>query len=824
MVRRKFNGLYTGEYLNVGGFPMGGLGAGTICLEGYGQLSHFSINNKPDYHNEPYAFSAICVKGAQGNVARVLEGRVPAMKAFDFPGAGNGGGGKTYGFPRFAQASFKARFPFGILALKDTAIPLKVELTGWSPFIPNDPDNSGLPACGLEYRFVNTGEKAVDAVFSFNSCNLVAMGKEGMSVEAIGKGFVFHQAGAAEDPAHEAHLCVQSGDPETVVNCQWFRGGHYDPQTMAWKDVAEGAMPSRPPYTEGSASPGASLFVPVALAPGQKKTVRVMISWYCPNSEVSYGPDPSPAGGCNCSGTRTEGKSLTSPTYQPYYTIRFENVQSVAQYWRENYDMLRRKSLRFMRAFYDTTLPPEVIEAVAANLTILKSPTCLRERSGKFWAWEGCCDQIGCCAGSCTHVWNYAQAMCHLFPSLERTMRETEYLFSEDEKGHQTFRASLPIREADHDFHAAADGQLGGIMKAYREWRISGDTDWLLGLWPRIKSSMDYCIATWDPDRTGTLREPHHNTYDIEFWGPDGMCTSFYLGALTAMIEMGNYLSEETGDYAALLARGKQAMESDLFDGEYFIQKIEWRGLRAGDPTGAMTHTSYSTEAQALLQKEGPKYQYGRGCLADGVLGACIAACCGLPEFLNREKVASHLRAVHQYNLRKDLSAHANPQRPTYAMGTEGGLLLCTWPKGGRLSLPFIYSEEVWTGIEYQVAAHLMMLGMVEEGLEIVRTCRNRYDGRVRNPFNEYECGHWYARAMSSYALIQGLTGARYDAVERVLYLRPAISGDFRAFLCTATGYGAVGVKGGKPFVEVKEGKIAIGRMEYIPALGKTRT
>jgi hypothetical protein len=179
-------------------------------------------------------------------------------------------------------------------------------------------------------------------------------------------------------------------------------------------------------------------------------------------------------------------------------------------------------------------------------------------------------------------------------------------------------------------------------------------------------------------------------------------------------------------------------------------------------------------------------------------------------QVIDAKKIASHLKAVHKYNLKRDLTAHPNPQRPSYACGNEGGLLLCTWPKGGELSLPFVYSNEVWTGIEYQVASHLMLMGLVEEGLDIVRACRDRYDGRVRNPFNEYECGHWYARAMSSYALIEGLSGARYDAVEKVIYLRPRIAGDFRSFLSTATGYGTVGMKDGKPFVEVKAGSIEI--------------
>jgi hypothetical protein len=181
---------------------------------------------------------------------------------------------------------------------------------------------------------------------------------------------------------------------------------------------------------------------------------------------------------------------------------------------------------------------------------------------------------------------------------------------------------------------------------------------------------------------------------------------------------------------------------------------------------------------------------------------------------LSPEKVESHLLAVHKHNFRKDLSTFANPQRPTYAVGREAGLLLCSWPHGDELSLPFPYSNEVWTGIEYHVASHLMMTGHVKEGLDIVRAARDRYDGRVRNPFNEYECGHWYARAMSSYGLLQGLTGIRYDAVDKVLYLKPAVAGDFRAFLCTATGFGTAGLRKGKPFVEVKRGKIDIRKIQ----------
>jgi uncharacterized protein (DUF608 family) len=413
-------------------------------------------------------------------------------------------------------------------------------------------------------------------------------------------------------------------------------------------------------------------------------------------------------------------------------------------------------------------------------------------------------------------VWNYAQAVPHLFPGLERTLRETEFQVSQDARGHQTFRASLPIREPDHKFHAAADGQLGGIMKVYREWRISGDTAWMRSLWPKVKHSLDFCIATWDPDHTGTLVEPHHNTYDIEFWGADGMCTSFYLGALQAGILMGKECGDSVGLYEDILAKGRKTMETALWNGEYFIQKIQWMGLRAADPTSASSlRTAYTAEALKLLDKEGPKYQYGKGCLSDGVLGDWIARASGVPPALDPAKVARHLGSIFKYNFREDLSDHANPQRPSYAFGREAGLLLCSWPKGGKLSLPFVYSDEVWTGIEYQAASHMIMMGRVKEGLQVVRAVRDRYDGRVRNPFNEYECGHWYARAMASYGLLQALSGARYDAVEKTLHLRPAISGDFRAFLSTATGFATVGVRKGKPFCEVKSGRIEVGKIVF---------
>ncbi|MEN6357189.1 MAG: GH116 family glycosyl hydrolase [Armatimonadota bacterium] len=803
------NKIYKDDCLNHIAFPLGGIGAGMICLEGAGALSNVSIRNRPNVFFEPCVFSAICVKGEQ-NIARVIEGPIPDRKIFGSPGTGNGGAHKSYGLPRFAGASFSSRFPFANIDFTDENLPLDISLIGWSPFIPGDADNSSLPVAALDYKFTNNTSDTVEAVYSFNGKNFMDTGSHMAQVLEAANGFVFWEPGAEDKPWEQGAFCASVDSPEAAVNCAWFRGGWFDSLTMAWDEIECGEINARPPIADGDPSPGASIYVPFILKPGEDKIIRLMLSWYVPRTDLHFEWEEKKCScGCDCGGESAKGDDYY---HQPWYAGAFDGIESVAAYWRNNYDGLRCKSAHFSDTFFDTSLPDEVIEAAEANLSILKSPTVLRQKDGRLWCWEGCCDGDGCCAGSCTHVWNYAQALPHLFPDLERTLRETEFHEGQDSNGHQSFRVPLPIKTATHGKQAAADGQLGGIIKVYREWRISGDAQWLEKMWPQVKSSLDYCTKIWDPDSEGVIREPHHNTYDIEFWGADGMCTSVYLAALKAAVSMGGSLGEDTAHYAELLSKGSAYLDSELWNDEYYIQKTQWEGLHSGNPLEyqALAFSGYSPEASAILAKEGPKYQYGTGCLSDGVIGFWMAESAGLGTFGNPEHIKSHLASIHKYNLKRNLSAHANPQRSTYALGKEGGLLLCSWPRGGKPSLPFVYSDEVWTGIEYQVAAHCIMMGLVDEGLEIVRTCRARYDGKKRNPYNEYECGHWYARAMSSYSLLQALTGIRYDAVEKTLYVDPKIRGDFRSFLCTATGYGTVGIKDGDVFVEVQEGAIDI--------------
>ncbi len=273
--------------------------------------------------------------------------------------------------------------------------------------------------------------------------------------------------------------------------------------------------------------------------------------------------------------------------------------------------------------------------------------------------------------------------------------------------------------------------------------------------------------------------------------------------------------TEDAEFYDDLAHRCARFMEEQLFNGEYFQQKVQYLGLRNTTFATLVAQVDeHSSEMQQLLKREGPKYQYGSGCLSDGVIGAWMARFYGIDTPLAQEKIRTSLQTIFKNNFKTDLSQHPNAQRPGYAMGHEPGLLLCTWPRGGKPTLPFVYSDEVWTGIEYQVAAHLISEGFVKEGLTIVKALRSRYDGRIRNPWNEYECGNYYARAMASYALLGALSGFRYSAAHKTLWFGPQVSvRPFNTFFCTASGFGSIELDGRSLRVQVLEGELQLERL-----------
>lgn len=829
--------------------PMGGIGAGCICLNGDGGLQDFSIRNKPSTSAVPDGFEpivgAFAILHVRGGATRLIEGPMPPERIYD-QGLQSQGFRRVghEGLPRFGSAEFTSEYPFGTAKLTDPGVPIEAEITGWNPFIPLDDVNSGIPCAILDYKLTNASNELVEFEFSFHSTHL-AKGKEGdqgtrnalipggvlfsntddPKAGSFGTGSIIAAGGGTETTRSSCLAFPNARTPNQelplLIKAMWFRGGWFDSVSALWSEVSTGEFkPNDGKDSEKGhdGNNGGSLMISARLEPGESLTIPIVIAWHFPNCDRVIGH---------------VGEQPVNLVWHPFYTTRWKDAAEVAAYVAANCGDLRRRTRAFADALYSSTLPSAALDAISANLAILKSPTVLRQSSGNVWAWEGCCTDRGCCHGSCTHVWNYAQAMPHLFPALERTLREQEYRRSMDSRGHVNFRSALPDAETNHDFHAASDGQLGGILKLYRDWQICGDDAWLSDLYPLAKRSLDYCIGVWDPDRRGALFEPHHNTYDIEFWGPDGMCSSIYIGALCAIALMARHLGkpQDAEGYESLAAKGAMFLDEKLFNGEYYEHRVQWEGLRdtsfaesiAGEPADEMA---------ALLKAEGPKYQYGTGCISDGVIGAWMAAIYGVETPLSRDHIRGHLKSIHRHNFKSDLSEHACTQRPGYALGAEPGTLLCTWPRGSKPTLPFVYSDEVWTGIEYQVASHMIEEGLVDEGLTIVEAVRSRYDGHVRNPFNEYECGSYYARAMASYALLGALSGFRYSAATKTLSIAPRLrnmecadssalslrpdssgpedSGQFVTFFSTNSGFGTLTLTARDLVVEIVEGKLAI--------------
>jgi uncharacterized protein (DUF608 family) len=819
---------FSGEYATQIAMPLGGIGAGSICLNGYGGLQDFSIRTRPETTALPSTFSAnspeaafavLHIKGSSG-VTKLIEGPFPAFKIFDqgLQGQGLRRGGFE-GFPRFAKCVFTGEYPFGEARLSDPAIPLAVTVTGWSPFIPLDDKNSGIPCLLLEYSLHNTSPRAVEYEFSYHLSHLAPGCKreQAASVNTVipGKGVFLHNIEDANAEAFgSASLTVIGNEPR--IKGMWLRspGWEFDSLSALWREVSTGAFTANDGSNEidKSGRSGASILLAGTVAPGESRTYPILITWHFPNCYIHDG-GKAPEGiqgdpGCS---SMAGGQP---PLWRPYYVNHWKDAREVARYVEAEYNSLRERTAKFKDALFGSTLPPYVLDAVSANLAIIKSPTVLREENGNLWGWEGCFPDGGCCHGSCTHVWNYAQAFPHLYPQLERTLREMELTRSMDDHGHVNFRGAIPDGPVDHGWHAASDGQLGGIMKVYREWQISGDSGWLKRMYPLAKRSLDYAIRTWDPDRRGGLFEPHHNTYDIEFWGADGMCTSIYLGALSAMAQMAPAAghADDASEYGELAKRCAALMDEHLFNGEYYQQKVEYQGLHDTSFASTVAHVDdKSSEMQQLLRREGPKYQYGSGCLSDGVIGAWMARTYGIETPLERKNVRATLEAIFKHNFKTDLSDHANAQRPGYAMGKEPGLLLCSWPRGNKPTLPFVYSDEVWTGIEYQVASHLIQEGFVTKGLTIVKALRSRYDGKTRNPWNEYECGNYYARAMASYSLLAALSGFRYSAVNKTLWFGPRLNvRPFKSFFSAAGTFGAIELDADELKVQVIEGELPV--------------
>ena len=442
----------------------------------------------------------------------------------------------------------------------------------------------------------------------------------------------------------------------------------------------------------------------------------------------------------------------------------------MAEYAHSHLNELNERTERFVAAIRETTLPGVVKEAAMSNLSTLVTTTCFRTADGEFHAFEGSDDHLGCCFGNCTHVWNYETATSHLFPSLSHSLRRSAFGYSMDERGAMYFRQLLPDG-IERFGYAAADGQMGQIMKVYIDWQLSGDNNFLVEFWPKVKRAIAFAWVPggWDANKDGVLEGVQHNTYDVEFYGPNPLCCIYYLGALRAAEEMAMAAQDTAaaGEYRRLFANGSAWLDANLFNGSYYVQKIEGRlaneiapGLRSGMGADDPQH---------------PQYQVGEGCLIDQLLGQYLADVAGLGPLIDGAHVRKTLDSIYRNNHKPTLYDHDCVQR-TFALNDEAAMVICEYAQIEQPKIPFPYYAEVMTGFEYSTAALMLYQGMIERGIECITDIRRRYDGQRRNPWDEAECGHHYARAMASWSAILALSGFRYEGSKRRVIAQPRVN------------------------------------------------
>ncbi len=773
-------GPLTGQALEQVAFPLGGLGTGMVSLGGWGQLRDWEIRNRPAKGAAmPQGFFMLRCRNAELDVTRVLQGPLGGGYTGNGHSLGHDAG---QGLPRFEECSFDGRFPIAQVRLADPAVPLTVELEAFNPFIPLNDKDSGIPCAILIYRLHNPTDRSVEAHLFGNLTNLIGdsarhprVNRERRAPSLTGLELSVEPTGVEDASLGSIALACPLSNVTVVPRWPqqpWFAAlDHY------WQACAIEAFPPHFRSSGGARTDTGTIGVNVLVPAGLTVDVPFFLTWHFPRVR-------------HWKTVETDGVDRT-PGWLNWYATQWTDAWDVTRYLAEHFPRLRRQTHEFRDALFASTLPWHVLDAVSSQLSILKSPTCLRLTDGTFYGFEGCSDNSGCCEGSCTHVWNYAQALPYLFPQLQRSMREADWRFSLLDDGYDTFRMPLPLGSmAEPNFHPAADGQMGTIMQLYREYLICGDDGWLHKMWPKAKKALEFAWKYWDADQDGVMEGMQHNTYDIEYYGPNTMMGSLYLGALRAGAIMARQVGDDAAarQYQKLAEQGAVWTDEHLFNGEYYEQKVEpeaWRAWPQNWRERSIDKYGYDSQ-----YPNWPKWQVGSGCLSDQLIGQWYAEMLGLGKLYDQEHVRSALLAIFEHNWLPRMAGHANPMR-VYAVGDEAGLLLCTWPQGGRPGHPSVYADEVWCGIEYQVASHLIYEGLVDEGLAIVKGVRDRYNGVRRNPWDEIECGHHYVRSMASYALLLALTGFRYHHGLSQLTLLPKLPlNPFRTFFSTDGAWG----------------------------------
>ena len=786
---------YRGSKTTEISFPLGGIGTGCIGLSGNGRLIDWEIFGRPN-KGSINGFTHFAIKAeAEGEVldARILQGDLHppysgALRAKGFRGFG-WGPAREYmvGAPHYPSVEFRGAYPMAELAFSGAGFPGKPMLQAFNPFIPLNADDSGIPAAFFEIELQNTSSRRLDyTVLCALSNPQPANNINRFAQEGATKFLHLSSDGNNPDDPGFGDLTLATDGTDCSYQEYWFQGAWFDNLEVYWRDFTNPGKFSNRRYPAKEAGAGSTGLIAIHQSAEVGETIRVrfVISWRFPNCEKYWESKAR---------HRIQSPCCDDSRYRwhPYYATLWPDSKTSAHYALTHWDRLEGETREFQQSLLRSTLPEAALEGISANLALLKSPTVLRLEDGTLYGWEGCGDDAGCCEGSCTHVWNYAQAIPFLFPALERSMREANYQHNQDDDGGMHFRIQLPLGSGHTAFRPCADGQFGDVIKTYRDWKICGDSDWLHRLWPAVRKSIEYAWSSqnpdqWDPEKTGVLWGRQHHTLDMELFGPNSWLTGHYLAALKAGAEMARHLGENdfADELEDLFAKGKSWTDEHLFNGEYYHQIID---LKDGAPAEHFDTPNYWNAEHEEL-----KYQVGEGCGIDQIIAQWHANLYGLDDIFDPKQVRQALGALYRHNFCPDLREHFNACR-IYSINNESGLVICQWPEGTyRPMTPLPYAGETMNGFEWAAAIQMIQNGMISEGMTCVQAIRDRYDGEKRNPWNEFECGNNYARSMASYSLLNAFSGFSFDRVKGYVGFRP-IETDLSTFRCFWSLEGAWG-------------------------------
>ncbi|MCY3867484.1 MAG: GH116 family glycosyl-hydrolase [Chloroflexi bacterium] len=761
---------YDQDHLRQIGLPLGGIGTGVVSLGGRGNLHDWEIVNRPAKGFDlQQSFFSLYTKSADGSrTATALEGVIPRA---DYEGA-RGASIPNHGLPRFRECSFEAAYPFGTVTLSDGSVPLMAQLQAFNPLIPTDSDNSGIPVAILRFTLSNESDADIEAAVCGSLNNFI--GADGTSGapqdnqntyrEADGLAGIFMASGGVDRDAPQWGTLALSTPQRAGITHRsaWANYSWGDSLLDFWDDFSDdGRLDER--ERAGKADPTGSLCVSLVVPANGSAEVTFFLTWHFPNRTTWK----------ETGSNHPHSHNQTGTIIGNYYTTQYADAWDAAAYTGKHLDWLEAETRAFVDAVCESDLPTVVKESALFNLSTLRSQTVFRTPDGFMFGWEGCDDTAGCCFGSCTHVWNYEQATAFLFGGLALGMREVEFNYATRNDGGMSFRVDLPLEQAQAWSLAAADGQMGCIMKLYRDWQLSGDDEQLRRLWSNARKALEFCWLPggWDADKDGIMEGCQHNTMDVEYYGPNPQMGIWYLGALRAMEAMARHLGETAfaDECQRLFENGSGWIDAHLFNGDYYEHEIR-------PATGADAVLGMLMSDMGAADPSQPVLQLGAGCLVDQLVGQLLAHVSGLGYLVNADHVKRTLDSIMRHNFKETMYGHFNHMR-SYVLNDESALLMATYPRGDRPARPFPYYNEVMTGFEYTAAIGMLYEGDIENGLKCIAAIRDRYDGQKRNPFDEAECGHHYARAMVSWAAILALTGFQYSAVDqRIRFAAPDTS------------------------------------------------